>query len=129
MMNFEILTKKSVLDIQEEMGVLNFESQEKALTDLWNEQNTFLNSEYFAIHFLEDKHFIDESYTLSNSITETMECLAIKDGIDIVKFENGNMGIVAYYNGHKITFEFKEISQETYFKLEENENELENIFN
>ena len=37
---------------------------------------------------------------------ESIEALAIKDGIDLIKFENGNLGFVAYYNGHKDIIEF-----------------------
>ena len=34
-------------------------------------------------------------------IDEIIECLAIKDGIDYVLFNDGKYGIVAYYNGRK----------------------------
>jgi hypothetical protein len=127
MKNYTILTKKSVLDIQEEIGELDSQLQESALTNLWGEQSSLIKGEYFAIHFLEDKHFLDESYTTSFNIDDTIQCLAIKDGVDLVQFENGNMGFVAYYNGHKNGFEFKGITEKECYNLEDEE-EIKQLF-
>lgn len=33
-------------------------------------------------------------------IETAIECLALKDGADLVEFENGKYGYVGYYNGH-----------------------------
>lgn len=128
MRDYKILTKKSVLEIQNDISELDNIAQEKALTNLWNEQTELITGEYFAIHFIEDKHFIDERYETSNDITETIQSLAIKDGVDLVEFDNGNMGFVAYYNGHKNAFEFKEISKEQ-FCNDEFEETIETLFN
>lgn len=35
------------------------------------------------------------------ALEREIEGLAIKDGVDLVRFENGNLGLVAYYNRHK----------------------------
>lgn len=35
------------------------------------------------------------------SLYDMVELLAIKDGVDMVRFDNGNLGLVAYYNGRE----------------------------
>ena len=57
----------------------------------------------YLCHFF-DSPFFDED-TNTTSIPEAIECLAIKDGVDLVQFSNGNYGFVAYYNGYKNGFE------------------------
>lgn len=53
-------------------------------------------------HF--DSVFSDD-YVTNDTIYDAIDALAIKDGVDLVRFENGNIGFVAYYNGHKDAFE------------------------
>ena len=36
-----------------------------------------------------------------DNVDNCIECLAIKDGIDYIRFSDGCLGIVAYYNGKK----------------------------
>lgn len=36
-----------------------------------------------------------------DDVDECIECLAIKDGIDYIRFDDGSLGIVAYYNNKK----------------------------
>ena len=38
-------------------------------------------------------------------IDDAIQCLAIKDGVDMVQFSNGNYGFVAYYSGDTNGFE------------------------
>lgn len=57
----------------------------------------------YLCHFF-DSPFFDED-TNTTSIPEAIEYLAIKDGVDLVQFSNGNYGFVAYYNGYKNGFE------------------------
>lgn len=59
-------------------------------------------TEYLCLFF--DSVFFDEQIT-EFCIDEAIEALAIKDGVDIVRFDNGNIGFIAYYNGHKNGFE------------------------
>lgn len=35
------------------------------------------------------------------SLYDMVDSLPIKDGIDMVRFDNGNLGLVAYYNGRE----------------------------
>ena len=103
--NFKILTKKSVLDIP-------YENDEQATRDreeFVKEQNEILEKKGFELNKAYNIHFYDSNYT--NDFTTDMDleyaiqCLAIKDGYDLVKFDNGLYGYVAYYNGHKNGFE------------------------
>ncbi len=105
--NYEIVTKRKLydyLDIPES-------EEEKFREELWKEQTDFLEREVTTknviIHFIEDAHFINENYHYSSkkNIDEYVQWLAIKDGFDLVRFSNGNLGFVAYYNGHKNGFE------------------------
>lgn len=57
----------------------------------------------YVCHFFDSVYFDEE--TCVTSIPEAIECLAIKDGVDLVQFSNGNYGFVAYYNGYKNGFE------------------------
>lgn len=57
----------------------------------------------YVCHFFDSAYFDEE--TCVTSIPEAIECLAIKDGVDLVLFENGNYGFVAYYNGNENGFE------------------------
>lgn len=46
-----------------------------------------------------------EERTEEMSVDVALECLAIKDGADLVQYENGNYGFVAFYNGRQNGFE------------------------
>lgn len=105
--NYKIVTQKKLydyLDIPEE-------KEEKFREELWAEQTDFLEKEIktenVIIHFIEDTHFCNDSYDYVSvkEINEQIQYLAIKDGVDLVQFENGNYGFVAYYNGHENAFE------------------------
>lgn len=103
--NFIILTGVSVMDITYE----NEEQHEHDCLELMFEQNNILtlNGIYFDKCY--NIHIFDSPYTteltMFDGIEEASQYLAIKDGCDLVRFENGNIGFVAYYNGHKNGFE------------------------
>lgn len=61
------------------------------------------NRTEYLCHFF-DSVFFDEQ-TTEFCIDEAIEALAIKDGVDIVRFDNGNIGFIAYYNGNINGFE------------------------
>lgn len=105
--NYEIATKRKLYDY---LDVPESE-EEKFREELCKEQTDFLEREITTknviIHFIEDTHFCDEryEYAATESIDEYIQYLAVKDGVDLVRFSNGNLGFVAYYNGHKNGFE------------------------
>lgn len=51
------------------------------------------------------------------NIFELIEGLAIKDGIDVIEYENGCRGVVAYYNMHKSFVMMLDEGDEDYSKL------------
>lgn len=89
--NYKILTSKSVLDIPFD------ENHETEMENLIREQESMYGDcNIHTIHFF-DSAFFNES-TEEMTINDAIECLAIKDGVDLVQFENKNKGFVAYYN-------------------------------
>lgn len=85
---------------------------ETALDDLYEEQktkcaelgiDTSFEGKKVKIHIF-DTPFGDECITEMN-IYDAIEGLAIKDGVDLVQYENGNYGFVSYYNMKKDAFE------------------------
>lgn len=109
---YKIITNKSVLDIPYE----NNEQYEKECTNLVEEQDEILKANGFEfdnrykIHFF-NSNFQDETF-VDEEINEAVQYLAIKDGVDLVQFENGNYGFVAYYNGTENGFEILEESED-----------------
>ena len=55
------------------------------------------------IHFF-DSAFTDE-YTEEMTIDDAIQCLALKEGCDLVRFENGNIGYIGYYGNNINGFE------------------------
>lgn len=103
--NFKILTSKSTLDIPYE----NEEQNEKELVALWNKQDSILVEKGFDLEKRYNIHFFDSKFmnenTMEIEIHEGLEYLAIKDGADLVQYENGNYGFVAYDTGVENGFE------------------------
>lgn len=73
----------------------HYEKQEKIIYSKI-EKNT---SVLFLVLYpdLTADYFIDTI----NNYSRYFDYLAVKDGIDLIQFDNGNIGFVAYYNGHK----------------------------
>lgn len=97
---FKVLTSVSALGIPYETD----EQHERDMFALIDEQDKILESlmfkrsstECYLLHFF-DSAFFDEM-NIALSIDDGIEGLAIKNGVDLVEFENGNIGFVAYYN-------------------------------
>ena len=110
--NFKIATRKSVLDIPYESDKQYTSECEKLVA----EQNKILKKKGYKLNKYHDLHFYDSPYTTDFTtdmcISDAVQCLAIKDGYDLVKFDNGNYGYVAYYNRHKNGFEILRESEE-----------------
>ena len=116
--NYEIVTKRKLYDYLD----ISESEEEKFREELIKEQSEFLAKEITTknviLHFLEDTHFCDDKYEYvsKEDIDEYIQYLAIKDGVDLVRFSNGNLGFVAYYNGHENGFEIipTEMSEEEF---------------
>ena len=119
--NFRVLTKISAQDIPYETD----EQHERDFLALIDEQDKILESlmykrdyktEYLC-HFF-DSAFYDEMHT-GMIIDDAVEYLATKEGIDLVEYENGNIGFVAYYGTNYNGFE---ILRDRYMEDEDYEN-------
>lgn len=103
--DYTVLTELNVdgyLDHDEdadEYGEAMVEEQRKKLEELGYD---YLDTCY-VIHFF-DSHYSIDAVTI-DEIHEAIMSLAIKDGYDLVMFENGHPGYVAYYNGCANGFE------------------------
>lgn len=79
------------------------------LEKLAEEQNQLIKklvpSQYYKCHFFNSR-YTNESTCYAKDLNDEIQRLAIKDGYNLVKFENGHYGYVAYYNGHENGFEF-----------------------
>ena len=102
---YKILTEISVLDIPYKNDEQFTSECEKLVT----EQDEILREKGFELFECCKIHFLESSYTTNTKremeIADAIQCLAIKDGVDLVQFENGNYGYVAYYNGVENGFE------------------------
>ena len=105
---FKVLTKKSILDIPYESD----EQNQRDCTELVEEQNTILKEKGYDLNKIYYLHFYDSHYTndtiVSLELYDAIQLLAIKEGYDLVEFDNGKFGYVAYYNLHKNGFEIFE---------------------
>lgn len=109
-MNYEILTDNSILY----NGPIETEEDEKFVEEgrenIITEQNAILKASgyemdgiVYKIHFF-DSPFHNEGYRME-TIYDAIQMLAIKDGVDLVEYENGNIGFVSYYNDKRDAFE------------------------
>jgi hypothetical protein len=109
---YRILTEISVLDILYE----NDKQYTDECTELIQEQDVILKANGFEFDKRYKIHLLDDRYKkemiINEEINEAVQYLSIKDGYDLVKFENGNYGFVAYYNGTENGFEILRESED-----------------
>ena len=95
---YKVLTRKSILD----MEYINEKQWEQDCLKLVEEQNSILKAKGIDILERQWVHFFESPYSYDiitkADIDDAIQHLAIKDGYDLVKYENGNYGYVAYYN-------------------------------
>lgn len=115
-MEYKILTSRSVMDIPYE----DEEQNERERFALIEEQEKIVAekcpSDYYKCHFIEDPYFMNDRVNYVYDLDQAIECLAIKDGVDLVQFKNGKLGYVAYYNGHENMFEFEPCTEQEYME-------------
>lgn len=109
-MKYTVLTTKTLENEPYEEasnGTIDFD---KWLQEKYEEQDAKLAElgykmqfEEYKIHFFES-HF-HHDYTTYDDIDSAIQCLAIKEGADLVRWENGNIGFIATYNEHMNGFE------------------------
>ena len=105
--NYTIVTQRKLYDYCD----IPETEYEKFCEELWKEQSDFVAKEIetknVILHFIEDSAFLDEAYEYvsKSEIEDMIQYLAVKDGVDLVRFSNGNLGYLAYYNGYENAFE------------------------
>ncbi len=105
MEKYTIITKHQVYSDYDEADYekeieLRYEEQQEKLKILGFKYKRGVD---YVCHFFYSTYFYEE--TCVTSIPEAIKYLAIKDGVDLVQFTNGNYGFVAYYNGNENGFE------------------------
>lgn len=107
-----ILTNRNVeMAMSLDSQGMSYEEQEKYKEELVEEQDKKLEElgyrndccQRYVIHSF-DSAFSNE-YTSIQTIYEAIECLALKEGADLVRFANGNIGFVGYYGIYEDGFE------------------------
>lgn len=99
---FKVLTKKSVMDLTEtEDKEMLYEEQNKHFKAMFENGNESVIYHTFNSSFSDD----EEDEGNANDFDFQIQCLALKDGVDLVRFENGNVGFVSYCNKCMDAFE------------------------
>lgn len=88
MPSFFIITKNRVY-VSEPEDIIAEQREKKKILGL--------DGDAYLCHFFNCPFF--NEFTLVTDINNAIQNLAIKDGVDMVQFHNGNYGFVAYYNG------------------------------
>lgn len=78
-----------------------YEEQEAKCAELG--LDTSFAAKEISCHFFSAAYFNEQFQMLT--IYDAIELLPAKDGMDLVRYENGNYGFVAYYNGNVSGFE------------------------
>lgn len=92
---FRILTAKSVYTLDAD----NYDSEIESLSTEQNETLEQLGYELAGRDYL-IRFGKNDDYEVT-TIDEAIQCLALKDGCDLVEFENGNIGFVSYCNSFR----------------------------
>lgn len=103
---YKVLTSFSCLDIPDLPDAEATKEREKLFEeelDILKNKGLDYDSKMYRIHFFDSKYTHD--FETESTVSEAIERLAIKDGADLVWFENSNYGYVAYYNGVENGFE------------------------
>ena len=100
--NYKIITANNVYTVDDSLKL--WEEQEAKCKELGIDTDTMARE--VVCHFF-DSPFFDEDIGFW-TVYDAIQCLAIKDGVDLVQYDNGRYGFVAYYNGNVNGFEIVE---------------------
>ena len=97
--NYTVLTSKSTLVCDDKEALA--EEQNKLFFELFPNRNESVIYHTFKSSFSDDEE--DEGDV--SDFDFQIQSLALKDGVDLVRFENGNVGFVSYCNKCMDAFE------------------------
>ena len=105
---YKVITQRSVFakdrDFEDETYLEKLsEEQDEKLKEIGFDDLCFTT---YPIHFFDSK-FYDEQ-TSEEVLYDAIQMLALKEGCDLVQYENGNYGFIAYYGSERNGFEIKE---------------------
>ena len=114
-MLYEIIGK-DYRSITEENTEAFYEAQLETFFELIPENTTVI------YHYTED-----DFYTIGNTseVNDCIDRLAIKDGLNLVKFENGNIGFMGTYNGYENGFEIIPATRKQIAVFKKSESDME----
>lgn len=95
-MGYKVLGK-SLYDVPEEEREARDESIMDTLLAHMKGRETVVAVDVWGY---KDLYICDGGYVW-DVLGDTVDSLAIKDGCDLIRYENGNLGLVAYYNGRE----------------------------
>lgn len=96
---FTVLTKKSTLLCEDKEALA--EEQNALFFELFSNRNESVIYHTFNSSFSDD----EEDEGDASDFDFQIQSLALKDGVDLVRFENGNVGFVSYCNKCMDAFE------------------------
>ena len=100
--SFEVLTRESVINLTEaEDREMLYEEQDSLFKSMFDNRNENVIYHTFDSPFATDE---EDNGNVSDYDFE-IQSLAFKDGVDFVKFDNGNVGFVSYCNKCMDAFE------------------------
>lgn len=111
---YEIATKLTLDDVLElENGYDDF------ISKLYEEQETlmdFHSTKFYRVTFTDKCG--TKVLVVHDSINEIVGGMATKEGIDVIRFTNGTLGIIAYYNSYSEIAQLEELSESEYMETE-----------
>lgn len=95
MLDYVILTANQVLNCDDPELLIKEQEEKREIFGL--------DDGHYLCHFFSSSFFDERTdhYTIDDAI----QCLAIKEGYDMVQFSNGNIGFIAYYDNKVNGFE------------------------
>ena len=110
-MNYKVIGKSYKDIAYENEQQFNAETESFYETQLDTFYKLFPNDAKVIFHYF-NSAFRNESFVIgyTSEIDDYIDGLAIKDGIDIVQYENGNYGFMANYSGRGNGFEIMPLS-------------------
>lgn len=122
MKNYQIATPFGLYDWKQNSG----ETWDEHVQKLWEEQQKLVDFYKAATYLLREteiwksKHeTVGMSIYNNVSLEWIVQGMSIKDGIDIIRFDDGTLGIIAYYNGNQEILEWREITDDVFDAIEQ----------
>lgn len=100
MKNYTLLTKASMLEAETDEQKLDVLSEQIGTLEA-------IGVDYYGYYFIKvlASDFQNEEEEIESYLDNAVECMSAKEGIELVRFENGNVGFVGYYGEYRSAIE------------------------